>query len=70
MFEEIEDISIINITPEVFLQSIQLLENNTLKSMDAIHIASALEWQPELFVSSDLRQIEAAKRAGLSVRYV
>jgi predicted nucleic acid-binding protein len=35
--------------------------------MDALHIGCALEWEAELFVSSDKRQILAAKKAGLKV---
>ncbi len=70
LFKEIEDISILNITPWVINKSIELLENNPLRTLDALHIACALEWQPDLFVSSDQRQINAVKKSGLSVRFV
>jgi predicted nucleic acid-binding protein len=38
--------------------------------MDAIHIGSAVVLKADIFVSSDKRQCEAAKRAGLQVELV
>jgi len=38
--------------------------------MDAIHVACALEWQADLFVTSDRRQFEAARNAGLHTEYI
>ncbi len=35
--------------------------------MDALHLGCALLVKPDLFVSSDRRQIEAAEREGLMV---
>jgi predicted nucleic acid-binding protein len=52
---------------DVIKKSIELLEKDTLRTMDALHIGCALEWEAELFVSSDKRQILAAKKAGLKV---
>lgn len=65
--EDIKDADIINLSPSVLASTIQLLEENTLSSLDAIHIACALEWQADLFVSSDERQIAAATNSGLKV---
>jgi predicted nucleic acid-binding protein len=48
----------------------ELLEENVLRSLDAIHIACALEWQSELFVSSDERQVTAAIKFGLQVEFI
>jgi hypothetical protein len=67
---EFEQIEIINVLPEVVAKSILLLEKNNLRTLDAIHIASALMWKPDLFISSDKRQILAAKKAGMKVRFV
>lgn len=67
---DIEDADVVNMTPAVLEKVILLLEENTLRSLDAIHIAAALEWEAELFVSSDERQILAAKNAGLDVKYI
>ena len=68
--QDLRDAALCNITETTVLQSILLLEENTLRAMDAFHIAAALEWEADLFVSSDLHQIKAAKKAGLTVRSV
>ncbi|MEW5900136.1 MAG: type II toxin-antitoxin system VapC family toxin [Acidobacteriota bacterium] len=51
-------------------KAIRLLETHPLKTLDAIQVASAQEWQAELFVSSDRRQLSAAKESGLRVQAV
>jgi hypothetical protein len=38
--------------------------------MDALHLGCALIVEPDLFVSSDHRQLEAARREGLKVMEV
>ena len=67
IFEEIGDVEICYITPDVVDRTIQCLEGTTLSAMDALHLGCALVVEPDLFVSSDQRQIEAAKREGLTV---
>ncbi|HOP46928.1 MAG TPA: type II toxin-antitoxin system VapC family toxin [Desulfobacteraceae bacterium] len=68
--EDVQDITVINLTPEVITQATRLLENNTLRAMDALHIACALECKTELFVSFDKQQIVAAQNAGLITRVI
>jgi len=70
ILDDIEDADIINLTPNVIKKTIELLENNLLRSLDAIHIACAIEWQADLFVSSDQRQIIAANAAGLKIEFI
>lgn len=70
LIEEFEHIEIINVVPEVIAKSIILLEKNSLRTLDAIHIASALILKPDLFVSADKRQTLAAKKVGLKVKLV
>ncbi|MDP2363068.1 MAG: type II toxin-antitoxin system VapC family toxin [Ignavibacteria bacterium] len=70
LIEEFEHVEIINVVPEVIAKTILLLEKNSLRTLDAIHLASALMWKPDLFVSADKRQILAAKKAGLKVKFV
>ena len=70
ILKDIEDIDIINLTPDVLNKTTELLENNLLRALDAIHIACALEWNAELFVSSDKRQVTAAMKAGLNVEFI
>ena len=70
VLKEIEDAEICFLTPEVVTRTMRCLENNALRAMDAIHVACALVVQPDLFVSSDQRQIEAARNEGLTVMEV
>ncbi len=70
LIEEIVDATIVNVLPEVISESITLLEKNKLRTIDSIHIASALLWQPDIFISSDKRQITAARKAGLKVKFI
>jgi len=68
--EDVADAVIVNLTPAVIARSTFLLETNVLRAMDSLHVACALEWGAELFVSCDDRQIKAAKRAGLRTRRI
>jgi predicted nucleic acid-binding protein len=70
VLQDIEDIDIVNLTPNVLEKTTDLLENNVLRSLDAFHIACALEWQAELFVSSDERQVIAGIKSGLKVEFI
>jgi predicted nucleic acid-binding protein len=68
--EDIRDVAIINLTPDVISTCIAILEASPVRAMDALHVACAVQWGAELFVSADKRQVSAAKRAGLQVRSV
>jgi predicted nucleic acid-binding protein len=65
LLEDVHDATVIQLTPSVVSHSVKLLENNILRAMDAFHVACALEWSADLFVTSDKRQFIAAKNAGL-----
>lgn len=68
--DDINDVLLLNLTPAVVAKSITLLENNVLRAMDSLHVACAIEWQADLFVSSDWRQLAAAQWAGLKTEQV
>ncbi len=70
LLNDVRDATILQITPSVVLRSIKLLEANILRAMDAFHLACALEWQADLFVTSDKKQFEAAVNAGISSEFV
>lgn len=70
ILREIEDVEICYVTPDVVTQTMRCLENNALRAMDALHLGCALMVEPDLFVSSDHRQLEAARREGLEVMEV
>ncbi len=68
--EDVRDASICNIAEGTVAKAVYLLEENVLRTMDAFHIASALEWKCDVFASADKQQIKAAKKAGLKVEDV
>ena len=70
LIDDVRDADIINLTVAVIGSSITVLEASPIRTLDALHIACALEWKAELFVSSDKRQLAAAKRAGLKTKEV
>ena len=68
--DDVRHADIINLTPSVVESSITILEAGTVRTLDALHVACAAQWGPDLFVSSDKRQIDAARHAGLVTREV
>ena len=70
LLEDVHDATVLQLTPSVISHSVKLLENNAFRAMDAFHVACALEWQADLFVTSDKKQLIAAKNAGLSTEFI
>lgn len=68
LFEDLHDAVIVNLTPAVIRRCVSALEetSTSLRTLDALLVASAVEWQAELFVTSDRRQLAAADEAGLT----
>jgi len=64
---DLADADICQITPEVLTSVIKLLESNPLRAMDAIHVGCALVVKVDVFVSADIRQLAAARKAGLKI---
>lgn len=64
---DLEATDLCELTSSVLESTVSCLENSPLRAMDAIHVGSALVYKPDLFISADRRQLEAAKRAGLYV---
>jgi uncharacterized protein len=62
---DLVDVDICQITSEVLGSTIALLESHSLRAMDAIHVACALNVKPDVFVSADHRQIASARKARL-----
>lgn len=65
LLADIEDAAMCDLSPEVLARSIDSLEANVLRGMDAIHVGSAIALKVDVFISADQRQLEAAIRAGL-----
>lgn len=67
---DVHDMVILQLTSAVIQRSLKLLENHPLRAMDSLHIATALVWQSELFVTADRKQFEAADKEGLVTMYI
>ena len=68
--EDFSAFQVCQLSPEVINRSITLLEHVELRAMDALHVACAIESEASLFVSSDQRQLVAAKKFSLTVNPV
>jgi uncharacterized protein len=70
LLDDVRDTTVLQITPAVVSRSVKLLESNVLRALDALHVACALEWQADLFATSDRRQFTAAMNTGLRTEYI
>ncbi|MGD8886964.1 MAG: type II toxin-antitoxin system VapC family toxin [Desulfobacterales bacterium] len=70
LLDDVHDATVLQITPSVVSRSVKLLEGNVLRALDALHVACALEWQADLFVTSDKRQFKTALNAGLHSEFI
>ena len=64
--ELLDRIDLFEVTPTVFLQA-GLLPGGHLRSLDALHLASAIGTGVDCLVTYDVRMAEAARAAGLVV---
>ena len=70
LLEDVHDATVIQITPSVISHAVTLLEKNTLRAMDSLPVACALEWKSDLFLTSDKRQFLAAKNSDLLTEFI
>jgi len=70
LLDDVRDATVLQLTPAVISRSVKLLEGNVLRTLDALHVACALEWKADLFVTSDRRQLDAATNFGLRTEYL
>ena len=70
LLDDVRDATVLQLTPSVISRSVKLLESNVLRALDALHVACALEWQADLFVTSDKRQFLASMNTGLRSEYI
>jgi predicted nucleic acid-binding protein len=68
--EDAGALEMVQVTPRVLTMSQHIVLASTVRTLDAIHIASALLFEktmgkPIVFISSDLRQTESAEGQGL-----
>ncbi|MEI6241417.1 MAG: type II toxin-antitoxin system VapC family toxin [Planctomycetia bacterium] len=70
LVEDVSDATIVDLTPAVIKEAVVMLETSVLRAADALHVAAAVVWGAEWFVSADRRQLAAARRAGLRTKAV
>ncbi len=64
------DANLCEMTPEVVGTSVQVIEETRLRTLDALHLASALVAETDMFVSADRVQIAAARHFNLETAAV
>lgn len=63
------DFNVVSLTPAVFDSCVTLLKKfPNMGTLDSLHLASALEIKPDLFVTFDQRQRVVSKKLGLKTR--
>lgn len=67
---DLADAVTLQLTPSVLATATLLLEGSRLRASDALHVACALEWHADLFVTADRRQAAAATAASLHVQFI
>ncbi|SRR6056297_425774 len=70
LLDDVQDSVLLQLTPGVISRTVNILEHNALRAMDAIHLACAMQWKADLFVTSDRRQYNAASESGMAVEFV
>jgi hypothetical protein len=70
LLRDIEDTNLVNVVPAIIEGAIRCLEGGTMRTLDAIHVASAMSAECELFVTSDPRQAKGARTMKLSTELV
>lgn len=70
LLDDLSDAVICTLNQTVISHTIEVLESTLTRAMDALHIACALAWKAELFITSDQQQSIAANKIGLKVRLV
>jgi hypothetical protein len=69
-FRDLEDTNLINVVPTIIEGAVRCLEEGTMRTLDAIHVASAMFTGSNLFVTSDPRQAEGARAMKLQTELV
>jgi len=70
VIDDFSEFEVCQLSPEVLRTTILVLERSELRAADAMHVASAMSAKVSRFVSSDAKQIVAAKKFNLIVESV
>jgi len=68
--EFVQQIQMLELDFQVIERSIEVTEKALVKGMDAIHLATAINWESEEFYTSDKQQASAGKSNGLKVKLI
>jgi len=66
----VQQIQMLELDYLVIEQSLEVAEKAPVKGMDAIHLATAINWESEEFYTADKQQASAGKSHGLKVKLV
>lgn len=66
----VQQIQMLELDYPVIARSIEVSEKAPVKGMDAIHIATAINWESNKFLTADKQQATAGKSNGLKVKYI
>lgn len=64
--EELQRMTVVDLTPEVISGSVHMLERETLGALDALYLSTAHDRSCDWFVTADRRQSKVAQRLGFS----
>jgi len=68
LFLDIEQSIVIDINHDVVKTSILCLEKGSIRTLDALQVASAHSYECDLFLTSDKRQASCAEEIGLHIK--
>ena len=67
---DLEQATILELSPAVIDRTIYCLEHAPLRALDAVQLASAMEARCQLFITADRRQCDAASLVRLKAEMV
>lgn len=64
---DVRDVTLVALNEDVIATAIDTVERHPLRGADAVHVASAIAWSADVFISADQSQLKAARARGLAV---
>jgi len=62
--------TVVELSPAVMANAIACVEKLPVRTLDALHVGAAMERSPDLFLTGDQRQFEAARGMALNAELV
>ncbi len=70
LYEDVRHASVVDVNERILLAAMKCAEKTPVRAMDAIHLATGIEAFVDFFVTADIKQAEAGKLCGLTVKFV